>query len=62
MKKIYIYEVEIIIDGEEISPIFTDSASEALDAFKSFKSVGVPCRLYKRGELIMSHCRISYEI
>jgi hypothetical protein len=57
MKKIYVYEVELIDeDGEVSSPIFTDSALEALDAIRTLKSAGLKCRLYRRGE------RISYAV
>ena len=63
IKKICIYEVETILIGDYQSPIFTDSASEALSAFNSFKSAGILCRLYKRGKLIL-FCvhRTSYEV
>ena len=53
IKKIYIYEVETVLIGDYQSPIFTDSASEALAAFRSIKSAGIRCRLYRRGKLIM---------
>ena len=56
IKKIYVYEVEIIIDGEETSPLFTDSALEALSAIRTLASAGFKPRLYRRGS------EISYEI
>ena len=61
MKKIYIYEAEAEMYGEEISPLFTDSASEALSEFEKNKSAGFSCRLYKWGKLIMEF-GISYDI
>ena len=62
MKKIYIYEVETILIGDYQSPIFTDSASEALSAFKKNKSAGIRCRLYKRGVKMIDFGMISYEV
>ena len=53
IKKICIYEVETIMIGDYQSPIFTDSASEALSAYEKNKSAGFRCRLYKHGKLIM---------
>ena len=61
IKKICIYEVEATMYGEEILPIFTDSASEALSEFEKNKSAGFSCRLYKWGKLIMEF-GISYEV
>jgi hypothetical protein len=57
-KKIYLYEVEVIIDGEVSSPLFTDSVQKALDAIRTLKSAGLECNLYRREERIER----SYEI